>query len=71
MLGGAIAWPLTLQAQQGEMPRTPGLIEDRKLNGELTTHNLIKLADKAAFPVHAQERLVLEALSQLSVWAGR
>jgi hypothetical protein len=50
---------------------TPGLIEERKLNDELTTHSLIKLAEKAQFTVHVQERPVLEALSQLSIWAGR
>jgi hypothetical protein len=50
---------------------TPGLIEERRLNDELTTHNLIKLAEKAQFTVHVQERPVLEALSQLSIWAGR
>jgi hypothetical protein len=51
--------------------KSPGLIEDRELSGELTSHNLIKLADKAGFTVHVQERGVLEALYQLSVWAGR
>jgi hypothetical protein len=50
---------------------TPGLIEERSLNDELTTHNLIKLAEKAQFTVHVQERPVLQALSQLSIWAGR
>jgi hypothetical protein len=50
---------------------TPRLIEEWELNGELKSHNLIKLAEKADFTVHVQERPVLEALSQLSVWAGR
>lgn len=50
---------------------TPSLIEERELNDELTTHNLVKLAEKAQFPVQAQERPVLEALSQLSTWAAR
>jgi hypothetical protein len=37
----------------------------------LATHNLIKLAEKAGFTVNVQERPVLEALTQLSIWAGR
>lgn len=49
----------------------PHLIEDRELSGELKSHNLLKLAAKANFTVHQQERDVLEALSQLSIWAGR
>jgi hypothetical protein len=47
------------------------LIGGRELNSELKSHNLIKLAENAEFMVHAQERPVLEALSKLSVWAGR
>ncbi len=50
---------------------TPRLIEERELNGELKSHNLIQLAEKASFVIHVEERPVLEALSQLSVWAGR
>jgi hypothetical protein len=50
---------------------TPGFIQGRKLNDDLKTHDLAKLAAKANFTVHVQERPVLEALSQLSVWAGR
>lgn len=49
----------------------PDLIQERELAGELATHKLIKLAEKADFTVHVQERPVLEALSQLSIWAGR
>ncbi len=49
----------------------PALIQERELDGELATHNLIKLAEKAKFTVHVEERPVLEALSQLSIWAGR
>jgi hypothetical protein len=49
----------------------PQLIEERELSRELKSHNLIKLAEKANFAVHPQEKPVLEALSQLSVWAGR
>jgi hypothetical protein len=51
--------------------KRPDLIQERELHGELSTHNLIKLADKAEFTVHVQERPVLEALSHLSIWAGR
>ncbi|MGO8977481.1 MAG: hypothetical protein ACLPTZ_21220 [Beijerinckiaceae bacterium] len=50
---------------------TPRLIEEQELNEGLKSHNLIKLAEKAGLTVHVEERLVLEALSQLSVWAGR
>jgi hypothetical protein len=49
----------------------PQLIEERELNEELKSHNLMKLSEKASFTVHIQERPVLAALSQLSVWAGR
>lgn len=49
----------------------PRLIEERELNGELKSHDLLKLADKASFAVHVQEKPVLQALSKLSVWAGR
>jgi hypothetical protein len=49
----------------------PQLIEEQELNERLKSHNLIKLAKKADFTVHVQERPILEALSQLSVWAGR
>ncbi len=51
--------------------KQPDLIQERELDGELATHNLIKLAEKAEFMVHVRERPVLEALSQLSIWAGR
>ena len=51
--------------------KRPDLIQEGKLDGELVTHNLVKLADKAEFTIHVQERPVLEALSQVSVWAGR
>jgi hypothetical protein len=51
--------------------KRPGLIQERELHGELTTHNLNKLAEKAEFTVLASERPVLDALSQLSIWTGR
>lgn len=49
----------------------PHLIEEQQLNGELHSHNLIKLAEKADFEVLIQEKPVLTVLSQLSIWAGR
>lgn len=49
----------------------PRLIEERELNGELKSHDLLKLADKASFAVHVQEKPILLALSKLSIWAGR
>jgi hypothetical protein len=51
--------------------KRPALIQEQELSGELATHDLVKLANKASFTVHVQERPVLEALSRLSVWAGR
>jgi hypothetical protein len=51
--------------------KRPDLIQERELDTELATHNLIKLAEKAEFTVQVQEWPVLEALSQLSIWAGR
>lgn len=49
----------------------PGLIDERTLSDELKSHNLIKLASKAGLAVHVEETPVLEALSKLSIWAGR
>jgi hypothetical protein len=51
--------------------KRPDLIQEDKLDQGLETHNLITLANKAEFAVHVRERRVLEALSQLSIWAGR
>jgi hypothetical protein len=51
--------------------KRPDLIQEHELHGELATHNLIRLAEKAEFTVHVRERPVLEALSRLSIWAGR
>lgn len=53
------------------LANSPHLIEEDKISSELTSHDINKLAGKAAFTVHVQERSVLEALSQLSIWAGR
>jgi hypothetical protein len=49
----------------------PSVINSDKLSAVLKDHDLIDLAKKAAFVVHAQEVPVLRALSELAVWAGR
>jgi hypothetical protein len=50
----------------------PGLIQEHELHRELKTHDLNKLAKKAKVTVDQQhERPVLEALTRLSIWAGR
>jgi hypothetical protein len=49
----------------------PHLINDEKLSRALTSHDLIALAREAEFTVHREEEVVLKALSELSVWAGR
>jgi hypothetical protein len=52
--------------------KRPGLIQEHELHGELTTHDLNELAKKAKVTVDQQhERPVLEALTRLSIWAGR
>jgi hypothetical protein len=51
--------------------KDPSLISTRKLNRKLASHDLVKLAKQAGFVLHIQEDPVAEALSQLSVWAGR
>lgn len=52
--------------------KRPDLIQEHELHVELTTHDLNKLAEKAKVTVDQQhERPVLEALTYLSVWAGR
>jgi len=49
----------------------PSLIDGDKLNAVLRTHELVDLAKRADFVVHVEEKPVLRALSELSVWAGR
>lgn len=49
----------------------PSLINGDKLNIALKEHDILALAERARFAVRDQEKPVLEALSQLSVWAGR
>jgi hypothetical protein len=51
--------------------KRPGLIREDELDGELKTHDLKKLAKKAKVTVDQQEGPVLEALTRLSMWAGR
>jgi hypothetical protein len=52
--------------------KRPDLIQEHKLHGELSSHDLNDLAEKAKVTVDQQhERPVLEALSELSIWAGR
>jgi hypothetical protein len=52
--------------------KRPGLIQEHELHGELKTHDLNKLAKMAKVTVDQQhERPVLEALTHLSLWAGR
>jgi hypothetical protein len=52
--------------------KRPDLIQEHDLHGELTTHDLNELAKKAKVTVEQQhEQPVLEALTRLSIWAGR
>jgi hypothetical protein len=51
--------------------KRPGLIQEHKLHGELQTHNLNELAKKAKVTVEQGELPVLEALTHLSISAGR
>jgi len=52
--------------------KLPGLIQEQALHGVLKTHDLNKLAKKAKVAVDQQhEWPVLEALTHLSLWAGR
>lgn len=47
------------------------LISKGKLNRKLKAHDLTKLAELAGFVLHTQETPVVQALSKLTVWAGR
>ena len=51
--------------------KDPSLISSGKLSSKLPSHDLVDLAGKAGFVLHVQEIPVAEALSKLSVWAGR
>jgi hypothetical protein len=54
-----------------QIAKNPTLISSGKLNAKLKSHNLVKLAKAASFTLHVQELPVADALSKLSVWAGR
>jgi hypothetical protein len=49
----------------------PGLIGSERVSRALNSHDLIKLAEIAAFPLAVQEVPLLAALSKITVWAGR
>ncbi|UGA49049.1 hypothetical protein HU230_0043350 (plasmid) [Bradyrhizobium quebecense] len=51
--------------------KDPSLISSGKLNRKLASHDVVKLAKQAGFVLHTQEVPVAQALSRLSVWAGR
>lgn len=51
--------------------RDPNVINGDKLSADLKDHDLLALAQKAAFDVYEQEIPVLKALSALALWAGR
>jgi hypothetical protein len=51
--------------------KRPGFIQEHELHGELKTHDLNELAKKAKVTVEQNERAVLEALTHLSISAGR
>jgi hypothetical protein len=51
--------------------KNPSLAGEHKLNRQITSHNLVKLAEKAGFDVAGQELPLLESLSEIAVWAGR
>jgi hypothetical protein len=49
----------------------PALANETKLNGELKSHELDRLAAKASFALSAEEQLLLRILSEIAIWAGR
>jgi len=51
--------------------RDADLVGASKLNTEIKIHDLLRLAEKAAFRVMRQEEPILRALSQIAIWAGR
>jgi hypothetical protein len=51
--------------------KDPSLISRKRLNRKLSSHDLIELAQQADFKLHVQEIQVAQALSKLSIWAGR
>jgi hypothetical protein len=51
--------------------KVPELVGELKLDRQIKSHDLIRLAKRASFEVAVQEVPVLEALSQIAEWAGR
>jgi hypothetical protein len=51
--------------------KDPSLISSGRLNRRLACHDLVKLAKQSGFVLHIQETPVAQALSKLTVWAGR
>lgn len=49
----------------------PALANETKLNSELKSHALDELATKAGFALSQEEQLLLRALSEIAIWAGR
>ncbi len=49
----------------------PSIANQNKIDSQLKSHDLVELAGLADVTVHGQERPVLQALSELAVWAGR
>jgi hypothetical protein len=50
----------------------PQLISDKKLdNGTIRTHDLVELCGHACLELSAEEKRVLQTLTEISVWAGR
>jgi hypothetical protein len=50
----------------------PALANEMKLNSELKSHELDKLAAKAGFALSPEEQsLLLRTLSEIAIWAGR
>jgi hypothetical protein len=47
------------------------VVNENKISKRLKSHDLIELSANAGVQVHIEERPVLAALSDLSVWAGR
>ena len=54
-----------------QIARNSGLILPNKLSKSIKSHDLIKLANDAKFPVFPQEEPALKALTHISIWAGR
>ena len=50
---------------------SPELVSDVAISGKVKGHDLIELAKRASFKLMEQEVTVLNALSELAMWAGR